>query len=299
MDILFFSSALNIRTLTADREVLRWAWEKGLFENPAELERCRQQKINWFAGFLFPESHEEKLLEIMKFFLGLFLLDDLTEVQSDQGHLLVLERLKNSVRIDSSDRLNRLAASLIDLKGNLSKYFTADNAATEWEEAWQSYLDGLLWEMKNKLTKKLPSLEEYRYLRPFASGVFLAILLARGENHLKECRTELLELEISRFICLANDISSFEKEFLKGEYHNEVFIQSQSMGDDDALIWAKKELQMQGKRIFTLSTMVELKLTACGDWIKRLHLLVGGCLAWSELTSRYQSHVNGKSTPYA
>jgi hypothetical protein len=298
MDILFFSSALNIHTQAADSKVLRWAWEKGLFENPAELERCRQQKINWFAGYLFPESQEEKLLEIMKFFLGLFLLDDLTDVQTDKSHLLVLERLKNSVRIDSSHRLDRLSAALIDLKGNLSKYFTADHAAIEWEEAWHNYLNGLLWEVKNKLNRKLPSLEEYRYLRPFASGVFLAILLARGEGHLKECRTELLELELSRFICLANDISSFEKEFLKGEFHNEVFIQSQSMGAD-ALIWAKKELQMQGKRIYTLSTMIALKLTACADWIRRLHLLVGGCLAWTELTTRYQAHVNGKSTPNA
>lgn len=297
MDGLFFSSALNIHTPSADRRVLRWAWDSGLFENPAELERCRQQKINWFAGFLFPESQEERLEEIMKFFLGLFLLDDLMEVQTHQDHIQVLARLKNSIRVYSSHRLDRLVATLSDQKENLRKYFSEDKTALEWEEAWQNYLHGLTWEVKNKLNGKIPSLEEYRNFRPFASGVFLAILLARGEDHLKECRTELLELEIGRFICLANDLASFEKEFLKGEFHNEIFIQSQSLGAD-AMTWAKKELLMQRKRIFTLSALIALKLTACKNWIKRLHLLIGGCLAWSELTTRYQAHVNGKSKPH-
>lgn len=297
MDSFFFSSALNIHTVQTDRKVLRWAWNRGLFENPAELERCRQQKINWFAGFLFPVSHEDRLLEIMKFFLSLFLLDDLMEVKADKDLLRYLDGLKNPVRLVSTDRLDRLSCALIDLKGSLSNHFTKKEEVIEWEEAWHSYLDGLLWEMKNKIDKRLPGLQEYRYLRPFASGVYLAILLARDKGHPKECKTELLEFEISRFICLANDISSFEKEYSVGEFHNEVFIQSQFMGKD-AMISAKKDLQMIGRRIITLSQMIEPNLKFCGDWIRRLHLLVGGCLAWSELSTRYQAHVNGKSTPH-
>lgn len=297
MDSIFFSSALNIYTLEADRQVLRWAWHQGLFQNPAELERFRLQKINWFAGYLFPECQFDKLLEVMKFFLGLFLLDDLMEVEADQEFLRVLDRLKNSKQMESKNRLDRLSNYLIAQKEVLKNSFPTKEVAEEWEVAWKNYVKGLIWEMRNKLSRQIPSLQEYRYLRPIASGVFLAIFLARGVSHDKECKTELLELEISRFICLANDISSYEKEFSKGEFHNEVFIQSQSMGED-ALIWAKKELQMQGKRIFILSKMIEPRSTFCGDWIKRLHLLVGGCLAWSELTTRYQTPINGKSSQF-
>lgn len=294
MDFFDFSSALNIRTIAMDRLALRWAWESGLFEHPSELEQFRLQKVNWFAGYLFPESNPDKLFLIMKFFLGLFLLDDLMEGQDKSKILVVLEGLNHSEIQSSSDRLGRLISTLLELKKALSTRFVQNHATLEWEEGWKSYVNGLVWELKNKLEGRRPSLQEYRNLRPFASGVFLAILLAREETLLDECRSELLELEIGRFICLANDISSFEKEFSQGEFHNEVYIQSQSMGDE-ALIWAKKELKMQGKRINTLSKVLISQSSACQEWIKRLHLLIGGCLAWSALTPRYQGQVNGKS----
>lgn len=71
MTSLQFPAALHMQTASLDTKVLRWAWSAGLFETHAELERCRIQKINWFAGYLFPEESEKKEWSLLCGFFSL------------------------------------------------------------------------------------------------------------------------------------------------------------------------------------------------------------------------------------
>ncbi|PZV82298.1 hypothetical protein CLV31_109159 [Algoriphagus aquaeductus] len=290
-----FPSALHRSTGECDLKVLRWAWQSGLFESHAELERFRVEKINWFAGFLYPEIDAEKLTLVMQFFLGLFLLDDLLDQDPSLSHMDYLEGLSRSSMNKDKGRKERIGNRLLELKEKLKNSFPEENSKREWEGSWKEYLNGLQWEIRNKIEGKIPDLEDYKYFRPYSSGVFLAIQLARTKKHFKNCETGILESTIARYICLSNDLVSLSKEKKANDFYNELIILQASFGRDAEAI-AKKELGVLEEKIVSLSRLVTENDESCQTWINRLLHLVGGCLAWSAMTVRYFSPVNGKPT---
>lgn len=288
----FFPSALHLATRELDVEVLRWAWSAGLFESHAELERCRIQKINWFAGYLFPEESEKRMELIMRFFLCLFLLDDLLDHVSEMDGFNFLRRMILMSPKSESPRLHALGSALLLTHESLGKLGPSEHWKKGWIEAWTHYIAGLLWEMKNKSWSQMPNLEDYRFYRPLSSGAFLAIHLLRPSIYPNACEAELLELAIARLICLSNDLVSFDKESSIGDFHNELIILKSELGDK-VQAWASMEIRSVQKRIHVLATGVASQSTTCRSWVDCLFLLVGGCLAWSDETSRYVSYVNG------
>lgn len=287
-----FPSALHPKTSFLDLSVLRWGWNAGLFEHHAELERCRIQKINWFAGYLFPLEMPEKLELIMRFFLCLFLLDDLLDNYLGSDSLDYLKSLKSSSPQTETIRINALGHALIQTHNSLREIGPSGIWQKEWLEAWENYISGLQWEVENKSKNLIPQLEDYRLYRPLGSGVFLAIHLLRTASHPDTCEADLLENDIARLICLSNDLASSEKEFAIGDFHNELIILKESLGEQ-VQAWAVQEIRFIEKRIFALGNEVGTKSETCKRWVENLFLLVGGCLAWSEETSRYVAYVNG------
>ncbi|GAB3231210.1 hypothetical protein J0A67_17340 [Algoriphagus aestuariicola] len=292
MTNLIFPSALNSHTPILNVKILRWAWKVGLFESPSELERCRIQKVNWFAGYLFPEENSDKLELIMRFFLCLFLLDDLLDTFPESDSSPFLKGLKNSIAIAKHPRLSPLGKALLQSHESLGNGVSSQIWRSEWMEAWGQYLSGLQWEVDNKSNDQMPRLEDYRMHRPSSSGVYLAIHLLRSEDHPDCCEADLLEDNVARFICLSNDVISYEKEFSIGDFHNELIILGNALGEN-VKPWAIQEIKSIQKRIMVLAKQVGSKSEACQLWVERLFLLLGGCLAWTEETSRYMAYVNG------
>lgn len=292
MDKLLFPSALHRQTPRLDALVLRWAWAGGIFENPAELERCRLQKVNWFAGYLFPGEDTERLELVMKFFLGLFLLDDLLDACPDSDMMEFLEGLKNGEHLSDLHRVTALGQALLELHEAIGKAVLSPSWRTQWKYSWNSYLEGLQWELRNKEDRAVPRLEEYRFYRPISSGVFLAIHLLRNVDHTEYSDAESLENDIARFICLSNDLASFDKEQALGDFHNELIILGESFGEDTRG-WALRELSLLQLRIRKLGKQAEAKSESDRRWVESLFLLLGGCVSWTEETSRYVAYVNG------
>ncbi|MEB2778470.1 terpene synthase family protein [Algoriphagus sp. D3-2-R+10] len=289
-----FPIAINRHCKTLDVQILNWAWKAGLFEDPAELERCRLQKINWFAGYLFPEELPERLELIMKFFLGLFLLDDLLDIAIDIAMIEFLEGLKTGNSSHANERLACLGSILLLLHKAIRQEYESPIAEKEWNNAWLDYLEALQWETQTKIDGIPPVLKEYRFYRPIASGVYMAMLLVRKENDMRGCISELLELSMARYICLSNDLASYLKELAIGDSHNEVLLLMESMGDT-AIPWVQKEVNQLRKWILLLADQVCKKSDECDDWIRGFLLLAGGCGAWTAETSRYQAYINGSS----
>ncbi|REG77518.1 terpene synthase family protein [Algoriphagus antarcticus] len=287
-----FYSALHLHTPHLDSEVLLWAWKAGLFENPAELERCRLQKINWFAGYLFPKEEPEMLELIMKFFLCLFLLDDLLDKDPNSGSIDFLERLKLKKSFTGDARLQVLGSNLLHVHKLIEKPVSSVCWSELWQKSWEEYVVGLQWELRNKANRVRPYLEEYRYYRPFVSGVFLATTLLRNDTHLDDCESATLENFVARFICLSNDQASFEKEKSIGDFHNELILMEEALGDAVQL-WAHNEIQSIQLKIFEFVQQDRSTSANCQQWFESLFLMVGGCLAWSAETSRYVNYING------
>jgi hypothetical protein len=287
-----FPSSLHIQTPNLDTKVLLWAWSVGLFETHSELERCRIQKVNWFAGYMFPAETPERLELIMRFFLCLFLLDDLLDHLSEKESFGFLRGLMLRSAQSELPRLQALGSALILTHESLGNHCPSQQWRKEWMDTWSLYVSGLHWEVKNKSWGQMPSLEDYRFHRPSSSGVFLAIHLLRTATHPKSCEADFLEHHIARLICLSNDLASYEKELAIGDFHNELIILQDALSEK-VQSWAVQEIQQIQKRIAALAKEVSLKSETCKSWVEGLLLMVGGCLAWSAETSRYVVYVNG------
>ena len=286
-----FPVAINLHGKALDEKVLRWAWNVGLFESPAELERCRKQKINWFAAYLFPEEEAERLELIMKFFLGLFLLDDLLDITRNSAMMDFIEGMKTGRSMHDTSRIQILGTNLLQLNKVMESYYT-DSSSDRWCYSWLEYLQALQWEMRIKMEGIKPALQEYRINRPKTSGVYLALLLIRQGKEVGGCISELLEFTVARFICLSNDLVSYKKEMAVNDPNNEIVILMHSMGNA-AVTWVGQEIKKLGEKILLLTEQVRI---SCGDseqWVHKLLLLVGGCEAWTAETSRYQNYING------
>ncbi len=289
---IHFPSAIQLQTPALDMRVLQWGWRKGVFTLPAELERCRIHKVNWFAGYLFPTEEQNRLEQIMRFFLCLFILDDLLDAYPETESFAFLKSLKNRSDQTGFPRLNKLAKAILtshDALGISDQPYISNRL---WLEAWDNYLLGLEWELENKRRNQMPKLEDYRIQRPYCSGVYLAIHLLIHEKHAGDCRSDLLENNIARFICLSNDLNSFEKELKQGDFHNELIILMESLAGE-VKPWAVRELYAIQQRIIALARDLEQNSEICQQWVERILLLLGGCLSWAADTARYVSYVNG------
>lgn len=294
-----FPFRLNQSTDVLNRKILRWAWDKKLVVDAEELERFRIQKINSFSGFLFPDASEEELNNIMKLFLCLFLLDDLLDTDYEFNQLEFLKSLSESDQagFNLQTRLGKLGFELSLLSVQIDHDTVNHSCEQSWKEVWQFYLDGLKWEVLNKLNNTVPSLTEYQLMRPHASGVFLAIHLLKSNQVTEGCETQLLEQTIARFICLSNDLASWSKEEKINDFHNELLLLRMFYGEK-AFDILNMELGMLEKKIYSLSELLISRSEECRQWVDSLLHLVGGCIAWSNLTFRYEIGINGKSTPH-
>lgn len=292
-----FPSAVHLETAKLDDKILNWARETGLFSSDSECSRYKDQRINWFAGYLFPQEDGEKLEDIMGFFFHLFLLDDLLDKRIDQKMLSFLKSLESFEFSEEEPLFGMLGNGLKDFHTSYRNLLQDSRHREAWEECWISYLRSLQWELENKLHQRMPSLLEYRLMRPWASGVFLAIFFLRKDRYPDSCHAELLEYDIARFICLGNDLASFPKEFAVGDFHNELVL----LGGDSyekVVKWVKRELKSLHKRIHVRALQIAHSSDSCHLWIEELLLMLGGCLFWTEETTRYVTSNNGKSTGF-
>ncbi|TDK42053.1 terpene synthase family protein [Algoriphagus formosus] len=283
----------NPHTLDLEVKVLRWAWDSNLFESAEELERCRIQKVNRFAGYLYPKESKDRLEPIMKLFLCLFLLDDILDIQVNSKMKSVLKAIKNHRMSLGNQRIDSLINESIRIHQQLMEDMDTDFLQKKWDEYWYQYISGLEWELSNRLEKRIPNFVEYKLQRPHSSGVFLAIHLLRNEHSPQDCQAEILELEIARLICFSNDMASYYKELSVGDFHNELILIF-GKNNDLALTWALKEREKIIEKIFKLSSFFRSYSSACNHWVDHLHLMVGGCLFWGEESLRYKCFINGK-----
>ena len=228
----------------------------------------------------------------MKFFLCLFLLDDLLDIAIDVAMIEFLEGLKVGSSTHPNNRLNSLGIELFFLYQLIEDENGDAFARNQWHTAWMEYIEALQWEIRIKIDGIAPVLQDYRIMRPKSSGVYLAMLLIRQGKDLRGCISELLDFSLARYICLSNDLASYKKELKIGDPNNELVILMETMGES-ALTWAQQELKQLRKRILALARQVCTNFTYCEEWIRRLLLLAGGCEAWTAETSRYQKYING------
>jgi len=61
----------------------------------------------------------------------------------------------------------------------------------------------------------------------------------------------------------------------------------------DSKFSVNREIRLVWRKIKELAKHGLTNSDSCQRWVENLFLLVGGCLSWSEETSRYVAYVNG------
>lgn len=289
-----FQVAVNLYTKELDEEILKWAYSKKIIPSLKGIQRFKREKVNYFAGYLFPQASSSNLEWIMKVFLWLFVFEELQEKSHPREFRVLLWVLMKKKRTQNPFLLEYMFDVWKELmetspgKSNISWQ-------SEWESTWLAFLQGIEWETRNQNAKIIPSLSDYHYYRPHLSGVYLALHYLKLDLRPDEsCISELLEFKIARWICLSNDLLSAEKEKKDGDYHNELLILSESVPYGLALNYLDLELKKLYRQIESMKSTVSQQSAACKKWIESLNLLMGGCVFWSnEITIRYESHING------
>lgn len=295
MENEYLPIALNTYTKDLDKKVLRWAFSRKIIQYK-DLKEIQDHKINYFAGYLFPQISKQRLEWIMKCFLWLFLVDDLQEKVSEDEFRLFIGSLNYSGKSKSDFTGNSMVVAWKELQTEMSGTYSA-SWISQWKSYWGSFLDGQLWEKANKSAEIIPDLIEYRAYRPYLSGVFFSFHLLKGEfNPVPKCESEVLEYKIARWICLGNDLVSITKELQSNDYHNEVIIMALlSAGNlPEAKKFLENEQQKLKREIDKLSLEISNQVPECHEWLEGLNLLMGGCAFWSnEVTLRYGTYLNG------
>jgi hypothetical protein len=184
--------AVHQDTEILDRKVLRWAFARKIILSNAELEIYRKEKINFFAGYLFPDTSTQNLEWIMKVFLWLFVLDDRLETE----RLSYSRSFIWSLKANQSPTYSPPFLGLFKVWGELSQSSPGkDNPDWQigWETHWSTFLSGIEWELKNKSYGIIPNLPDYKFYRPHLSGVYLALHFLKLDNDfVASCSSNLL-----------------------------------------------------------------------------------------------------------
>ncbi|SFU01895.1 Terpene synthase family, metal binding domain [Algoriphagus locisalis] len=292
--------SINTATPFLEPEICSWMWESGLVSSEPRLERMQDQKIIWFAGYLFPEMDAGKLDLITRFFCCLFILDDLLDEVGTDESMLLLEALANTTTT-SALRTSGIVKALIDQLGLLMLSISrlgSEHWKAGFYASWSDYLEAQQWEVQNRIAGHAPALAEYKEMRLFSSGVYLALhLLKMGWTNL-DCPVSWIEQKVGRIICLSNDLRSVEKERKDQDFHNELLLLQLQTGCSDSISYSYARKQLEGlfDQLFKLLELIKEKEGYSEAWVNELLLLLGGCMYWSDQdTARYGISVNGIS----
>ncbi|MBE9170943.1 hypothetical protein IQ238_26665 [Pleurocapsales cyanobacterium LEGE 06147] len=288
-----FPSALNRFAKELDESVLRWAWSRNLFDSPAFVEQYRLYQVNWFASYLYPEMDSEKLEVITKFFLCLFLIDDYLDLANPMDARSLIYGLKKYPSANQKGVFGALIQETVHLKRHLGFHYNP-TWIENFESHWLDYLEGLEWELAIKIGGNFPEIRDYQLMRPHSSGVFLALLILSELELPASCRKIRIEQDVARFICLSNDLASFEKERKQNDPINELLIREQFQESGLVRNMVFRELERLGKRVKEEGSLLQKESAVECFWVEKVWLLLGGCQAWSYENRRYSKGLNGK-----
>ena len=185
------------------------------------------------ANVLFPDVSAPWLELVSSFTAWSFAADDELERCVDE-HAASARAAAITAQADANGE-DPLSAGLAQVLTRLSAFEWRRRHAASFVAHVHEFLDGCVWEASNRQRRTPPSLESYRYMRPYTGAIwpFLRVALAAGDVPLEAERHPLTQRILAKAAwlpCLANDLVSAEKEFASGDFHNTVILQMRESG---------------------------------------------------------------------
>jgi hypothetical protein len=223
---------------------LTWAREVGLVANERGAERMRRAGFEHLAARAFPHTRLAKVALFAEWITWLSCFDD----ERDEGRLGSdvdeLDRLWDQLLAALGGDAEREATpapaievALVDLW-----YPTSAGMGRGWRRRFVDHLElhrlGVRREAENRVTGRVPSLDEYPLLRRQTAGMFVwdlveAILEVEVPVELvSSVEWTSLIAAVSDVVAWCNDIASLPREDAGGEVHNYVVVAADALSMD-------------------------------------------------------------------
>jgi 5-epi-alpha-selinene synthase len=301
-----FTSALNPRTEAAHAHTRAWAERFGLVGTDQIARQVATERFTWLVGGFYPWAQQRELELISDFTSWLFWHDDVcdeTTLGEDPVALAaqfdwLLGILGHARPVRRGDAFDR---ALADLRDRFEEAAPSRGWLARMVASVQQYFEGCVWEAANRRHGRVPGVDVYKAMRPFAGGMYIyrdfVELAARAElalvarAHPEVHRLEAITINVA---CWHNDLFSLEKELAYGDVHNLVVVlaRERRLGVAEAraaaVDWCNDEVlafERIVRRLPALGVEVDAAIAAHA---RSLGALMRGNFDWSLATARYQ-----------
>jgi len=287
------------------QEASAWLEHFGLGPQNAHARYAFAASFAGLAAALHPQAPRAALRLTTDWYSLMFLHDDRCDASGIGKDPLRLQNLAQrllsvfqggALRPDDEP----FAHALADVRGRLLDWGGPAWFA-ELGERVRAYLEALSWEASNRAGGRVPPLDEYLHMRPITAGLQIDAAFLEAMDGVRLPRAvrdhpavQRLVVHADRAVCWSNDLLSLEKELQDGDVHNLVpvlmharCLSVQSALDEAARMYHHEVEQfLAGERAlprFGAAEDAQLR-----QYVQLLQARVGGILAWSHHSRRYQ-----------
>ena len=302
-----FSSPLHPHVDLVEQRALDWACQFQIIPNDMVYQHVANVKATWLLGWAYPQAPLDALQLIADWNIWILMWDDFCgsgnlgrqprRIAAMQEHFLTILRGTPPEHYDGP-----LAWGLHDIRQRL-----AAHASDAWVQRFSSsvelFFSACEWEATNRVHHRIPDIETYLQMRPWAIGLYPYLDLfditddtpvpSLVRMHPVVHHATLLAAQI---ICWANDIVSFEKELAQDDWHNLVLILHHT--EQMPLQQAIQEVANQHDAAMQIFVDLDSHMPSFAPPLNRslqhylatLRSWVSANIQWSQLTGRYQLH---------
>lgn len=300
-----FPSAINHFAQKLKTYSLNWVRDLALVTEPKQQQKFLQADFALLSARCYPTANWEQLKLLTAWNIWLFFLDDLVDEQQlgrqPDALAAFIQQLIEILRgTTAPNPLNPIETSLSCFYSEASRQFPNLVWHKRFIDSLEKSLAAALWEANNRQKYVIPTVEDYMHKRVDTSGI-TSILELINMVGLIEVPPAILDsadvlkisLTANNIICWANDIASYRKEHLCGDFHNLVLViqHQRSCSFEKACLDATEIHNESMHRLLSLeqqlpqySSILETKIQ---KYLTVLHHWIRGNFDWQSSSGRY------------
>lgn len=306
-----FSARINVHRELVWSRARAWLRRTGLVQSDAAMQRAESIDYSELGARTWPDAGPDELELVTCWVIWLFMIDDqfddchLGERRDDARALVEGCERVLTCPIDSAYATNPVEAGLLDIWTRVAPHMSP-RLQERFSRHTRHYVRSLLWEVENRVERKVPDLLAYAEARRDTGAVLTIFDLIEYANRAELspalCRNPLVEtLRVCAMdnICMINDIISHDKESARGEVNNYVCVCQHWLGcDTRTAMQYVNELQARRTALFLQSKeklesdlgrldVSEAERSACARYVAGLESWMQGNLDFSLGSARY------------
>ncbi|CAL1520115.1 terpene synthase family protein [Chitinophaga sp. MM2321] len=231
-----FSPRINKYVIDTHLRTSQWVRKFNLYDE-AKFVKFLSDNYTWMVARFFPTANRERMQLANDSHVLLFAMDDALDNQMNKSSVIenaaslhgftekCMHVLQNKERFTLADG-GPLLAGLTDV-WDRTKALSSAQWQQHFENGIRILFDAAAWEYRNTSTDRIPGIEEFMRMRPFAGAAHISTDMIEiveqiylPEEILQHPKIDRLTKLARGLVCWANDLYSCSKELEHGDTHN-------------------------------------------------------------------------------